>query len=279
LFLAISVQTGEVLKVIYTSKTLLSQAIDVGLFRFVSFQRLLETEAGYTYNEPSQIAVTEAINKAVQGMILEGAQDGLWLFKQPRFAVDEAVINYKKEQEEAPNINMLGQQMSNRRTNFGLTVSSSSLLYLGDLPNPKIKTGLEIGMQYNLTSRLGVQATYGISRIAADRAFFSKVSYLEANFLYRVLPSDIISPYVFGGIGLVGAHEEHILDFRGTPITKSNIGLGLEYVLNKRIGIHASADYNLLLNDSIDEIEQGKFNDFYWRGKIGITYYFGKSPK
>ena len=274
---AISVQTGEVLKVIYTSKTLLSQAVDVGLFRFVSFQRLLETEAGYTYNEPSQIAVTEAVNKAVQGMILEGAEDGLWLFKEPRATVDKAVINYKKEQEEAPNINLLGQQMSNRRTDFGLTLNSSSLLYLGDFPNPKVKTGVEVGIQYNLTNRLGLQANYGISRIAADASFFSKVSYLETNILYRVLPNDVISPYLFGGIGLVGAHEEHILDFDGTLTTKSNVGVGIEYVLNKKIGIHASVDYNVLASDGLDEIEQGKYNDFFWRGKIGITYYFGNS--
>ncbi len=274
---AISVQTGEVLKVIYVSKTLLSQAIDVGLFRFVSFKRLLEAEAGYTYNEPSQIAVTEAINKAVQGMVLEGAQDGLWLFKEPRFAVDRAVLDYKKEQEEAPNINMLGQQMSDRRTDFGLTLSSSSLLYMGDYPSPKVKTGVELGMQYNLTTRLGMQATYGISRIAAGGSFLSKVSYLETNLLYRILPNDIISPYLFGGIGLVAAHEDHILDFRGSPTTKSNVGIGLEYVVNKNIGIHASADYNVLMNDGLDEIEQGKYNDFYWRGKIGVTYYFGNS--
>ena len=272
---AISVQTGEVLKVIYVSKTLLSQAIDVGLFRFVSFKRLLEAEAGYTYNEPSQIAVTEAINKAGLGMVLEGAQDGLWLFKEPRSAVDKAVLDYKKEQEEAPNINMLGQKMSERRTNLGLTLNSSSLLYLGDYPNPKVKTGLEVGIQYNLSSRLGVAASYGISRIAAEGSFLSKVSYLETNLLYRILPNDIISPYLFGGFGVIGAHEEHILDFNGSLTTKSNVGLGLEYVLNKNIGIHASADYNVLMNDGLDEIDQGKYNDFYWRGKIGVTYYFG----
>jgi curli production assembly/transport component CsgG len=54
----ISTQTGKILKTVYTSKTLLSQAIDVGVFRFVSFQRLLEAETGITYNEPSELAVT-----------------------------------------------------------------------------------------------------------------------------------------------------------------------------------------------------------------------------
>ena len=272
---AVSVQTGEVLKVIYVSKTILSQAVDVGLFRFVSFKRLLEAEMGYTYNEPTQIAVTEAISKAVQGMVLEGAQDGLWNFKEPRFSVDRMVMDYKKELEEAPNVNLLGQQMNDRRTDFGLNLSSSSLLYLGDYANPKLKTGVELGFQYNITTKIGLNAAYGISKISADRALDAKVSYLETNLLYRVLPKDIISPYLFMGFGVVAEHSKHILDFQSNLIPKVNFGVGLEYVISNKIGVHASIDYNALLNDGLDKIEQGKYNDFYWRGKVGVTYYFG----
>jgi len=38
---AISTSNGKVLKTVYSSKTILSQAVDVGLFRFVKFQKLL----------------------------------------------------------------------------------------------------------------------------------------------------------------------------------------------------------------------------------------------
>jgi curli production assembly/transport component CsgG len=60
---------------VYTSKTILSQSVDGGLFRYVSFKRLLEAETGYATNEPSQMAVTEAVEKAVQSLVLEGIRD------------------------------------------------------------------------------------------------------------------------------------------------------------------------------------------------------------
>jgi curli production assembly/transport component CsgG len=38
----------------------------------------LEVETGYTTNEPVQMAVTEAIEKAVSTLVLEGIKDGIW---------------------------------------------------------------------------------------------------------------------------------------------------------------------------------------------------------
>jgi curli production assembly/transport component CsgG len=39
---------------------------------------LLEAEVGLTQNEPVQLAVTEAIEKAVKGLIVEGIKDKIW---------------------------------------------------------------------------------------------------------------------------------------------------------------------------------------------------------
>jgi curli production assembly/transport component CsgG len=75
---AVSTSTGEVLKTVNVSKTILSQAVDVGVFRYVNYQRLLEVETGYTKNEPTQMAVQEAIEKAVEILIIEGIKDNLW---------------------------------------------------------------------------------------------------------------------------------------------------------------------------------------------------------
>ncbi|MGY8915210.1 MAG: CsgG/HfaB family protein, partial [Flavobacteriales bacterium] len=62
---AVSTSNGEILKTIYVSKTILSQALDANYFRFVKFQRLLEAETGITQNEPVQLAVKDAVEKAV----------------------------------------------------------------------------------------------------------------------------------------------------------------------------------------------------------------------
>jgi curli production assembly/transport component CsgG len=53
----VSTSNGKILKSVY--KTILSQAIDQSLFKYVSFKRRLEVETGYTTNEPVQMAVTK----------------------------------------------------------------------------------------------------------------------------------------------------------------------------------------------------------------------------
>ena len=272
---AISVQTGEVLKVIYTSKTILSQAVDVGLFRFVTFGKLLETETGLTYNEPTQIAVSEAINKAVQGLVIEGIDDNLWNLAERRQEADEQIKAYKKELEEAPQVDLLGKKLDNRRKKYAAGFSTASVLYAGDYPNAKVRTGVELSFNYELNPTIGFQANYGISSLDADPFYFSNISYLEANLLYRALPYDIFTPYAFGGFGLVTENDKHPLDFAVHTFSKVNIGAGLELLLNDRFSVRASLDYNVILSDNLDRVEQGRYNDFYWRGNIGVKYYFG----
>ena len=47
-------------------------------------------------------------------------------------------------------------------------------------------------------------------------------------------------------------------------------------MLNGNVGLRLAVDYNYLLNDRFDAVEQGKYNDFYWRGNVGLNFYFGK---
>lgn len=94
---SISVQNGEILQSIDTSKTIFSIGVDLGVYKFVGFQNLLEIETGFTSNEPSQMAVLEAIEKAVHTMIVEGVMQGMWQFKDPKqgMAVIAAYLNEK----------------------------------------------------------------------------------------------------------------------------------------------------------------------------------------
>jgi curli production assembly/transport component CsgG len=77
---AVSVRTGEVLANVTTSKTIASQALGASAFKFVGFRELLEAEVGITSNEPDQVALQQAIEKAVYGLVLEGVELDLWRF-------------------------------------------------------------------------------------------------------------------------------------------------------------------------------------------------------
>lgn len=97
---AVSVKNGAILKTVQTTKVILSQQLSLGLFRFVRLNRLLEIEAGFSTNEPVDMAIQEAIEKAVHDMIIEGVKIGMWKPKDPE-AFKKVMEKYEKERAEA----------------------------------------------------------------------------------------------------------------------------------------------------------------------------------
>jgi curli production assembly/transport component CsgG len=83
---AVSVRTGEVLTTVTASKTIASQGVGASAFRYVAFKDLLQADAGYTTNEPDQVALQQAIEKAVWELVLDGAELKLWNFANPAAA-------------------------------------------------------------------------------------------------------------------------------------------------------------------------------------------------
>jgi len=96
---AVSVKRGTILNTLQTRKTILSAKLEGGLFRFVDPLRLLEIEAGIASNEAPQMAVREAIELAVYGLILEGIKDQIWTFKDPE-AGAPILASYLDEKQE-----------------------------------------------------------------------------------------------------------------------------------------------------------------------------------
>ncbi|WP_157967591.1 CsgG/HfaB family protein [Cohaesibacter intestini] len=80
---AVSTKSGEVLATVTARKTVVSVALQAGVFRFIKLDELLEGEAGITNNEPRQLAVEAAVEKAVEAMIVEGVDLGIWQFRDP----------------------------------------------------------------------------------------------------------------------------------------------------------------------------------------------------
>lgn len=113
---AVSVKNGVILKTVQTTKVILSQQISFGIFRFVRLNRLLEAEAGYSTNEPVDMAIQEAIEKAVFDMIIEGVKIGMWKPKNPE-EFKKIIDRYEKEKVEAM------KRLRERRDEFALEAS------------------------------------------------------------------------------------------------------------------------------------------------------------
>lgn len=79
---AVSTNTGEILMDVQVSKTILSVANDITLFRYIEAgTKLLEAEIGTTTNEANTIATKKAIEGAVLEIIKQGIEKGYWAIK------------------------------------------------------------------------------------------------------------------------------------------------------------------------------------------------------
>lgn len=91
---AVSTKTGEVLATVNTQQRVASIGIAANAFRYVAFKELLEFDAGITANQPTQLAVQQAVEKAVYALVVEGAMNGLWNFADEA-AGQQVIENYQ----------------------------------------------------------------------------------------------------------------------------------------------------------------------------------------
>jgi curli production assembly/transport component CsgG len=88
----VSVSTGKVLLSIATEKTIASHQSGADIFKFLDMgTKLLETEVGFSVNEPVNYATRAAIEQAIIELVYEGERKDLWKF------------NTDKEQQEGNN--------------------------------------------------------------------------------------------------------------------------------------------------------------------------------
>ena len=72
---SVDVRTGQILNAVSVTKTLYSYQFSASIYKFTSFQHLLQGETGYATNEPAQLAVREAIEAAVVHLTVNGIRD------------------------------------------------------------------------------------------------------------------------------------------------------------------------------------------------------------
>ncbi|MFC2101071.1 CsgG/HfaB family protein [Bacteroidota bacterium] len=277
---AVATTSGKILKTVYTSKSILSQQIDVGVFRFVDIQKLLEFEAGITYNEPSEIALTEAMEKAVIALIAEGVKDGFWQLQEPADTANATFVDYYKEKELNKDIDHLNRILKpNQRGKFYLGPSGSILNYGGDIDKstPALLGEVELGVK--ISPHLFASAKAGKGELKSKDYLFTRFNKAEFAMNYISLPYDRVS-WVFsvqGGVADIYEYE----NFKGDKFTFPYVGVscGLEWMIKGRIGVTTSMFYNYFIDDKFDGYEAGNYNDYFWGGTVGIRYYLLRGLK
>lgn len=274
---AVSTNTGKVLKTVYTSRTLLTQAVDVGLFRFVSFKRLLEFETGYTYTEPAELAVTEAIEKAVQVLVLEGLEDGLWAAAKPE-AARAALKAYREEKERMAATDWLQRRPQQWRRPTALGVAFGTTLYQGDYPGATPLPIVDLEMQRQINDWWALGGRFSLGSLGTFDYFRTKASYAELQATYTMLPFDKASPWFRTGLGILFTEDK---EGRFSLTTKSqlvwSIAAGIEVVTPQQTALFFGIAYHHPFDDMLDNTVSGRYNDYFYQLSAGLRVYLGKA--
>ncbi|WP_310555462.1 CsgG/HfaB family protein [Flavobacterium sp.] len=270
----VSTSNGKILKTVYVSKTILSQAIDASLFRYVKFKRLLEVETGYTKNEPIHLAVTEAIEKGVESLIIEGIRDNIWQVNAPILKITELINQYDKEKAIADETQLYGRHLYQKRGKFGLELSGGGSLINDDYANPSMRPMIRGAIKYFISPTFNLSASTNAFWFGNTNKLEVGYASWDLNVEALLLPFDKYSPYVFAGLGYNSnsAFENKFM--------KAQFGAGIEYMIADNIGIKAFGESNITNNDNLDYLIKGAKKDSFLRFGLGLSYYFGKrKPK
>jgi len=271
---AISTSSGKILKNIYISKTILSQALDVSLYKYVNFQRLLEVETGFTRNEPVQLAVTEAIEKAVEGLVIEGLEDGLWNIKEGE-SPEQLIQAYKDEKAEAGLTDIYKGKMVNRNHSSSLGVKLGGSLISGDFNASQLGPMARIDFSQYLNNSLYINLAGSAFELSNDPEFSQKYASLDVNAGWLILPNQDLSPFIQAGGGYLFGIDSNAPEENDTSFFKVQYGGGLEYLLSSKISLVAFAEHNISFSDQLDYVVNGNRNDHYFNFGLGVNFNLG----
>lgn len=272
---AVSTSSGKILKTVYTSKTILSQEVSASLFKYVKYQHLLEAETGYTYNEPSEMAVKEAIEKAVVSLVYEGVKDRLWSFSNKKDTASAPYVTYLNEKAENFNIDKLNRLLKDdKREQFSVGLSSGIQYYMGDYTKGNYKPYGEISLGIALKKNLYLEALLGLGQLNSPHNFQTNLGLCSLNLRYIMLPKDKVSPYLsLGAGGAMTFNGSGVVNHKGT-FGYGNCELGLEYMITPRIGLFGAGYYDYFISDRFDNLRQGSYWDSFMGLKGGFRFYF-----
>lgn len=275
---AVSTKTGRVLENVHATKTILSQEVEAGIFRFVEANRLLQADVGYSYNEPTTVAVREAIEESVRALVVEGIEDGLWSLKDSADAHGPAILAYERDKNRAQEIDPFDLFRGQDRSGFAVGVWAGGQKLEGNYPHSQIRPTGGLALRHSLSTRLSVGVGGSIWQIAARDGFQSTGGSFGGSALYYFLPGATATPYIeVGGGALKGdlfSSAGAAGPLRWRPFISG--ALGIEYMVRPTTAFDLRLENQYALEEGIDNVDAGGLNDNLWSLSAGLIFYLSR---
>ena len=227
--------------------------------------------------EPVDIAITEAIEKAVHSLVIEGILEKMWALDNPMDISSEQIQDYISEKEQNLNEDIMGIPFEqDLRGRFYTTLIGSGQFYLGDYSSEELRPGLALNLGLGLSRSFFLEANFGAQSVQINN-FPESFEYngdLRVKFLanHRGRFSPLISAgggayYNFGSN--VGLSEKKAIPY-------FTFGLGLEYLFTERFALMGKGFINQMWSDFYDGTKAGFYNDNIWGFELGFKFYLGQ---
>lgn len=275
---AVSTQTGRILKTVHTTKSIISQQLEGGVFRFVDENHLLEAETGFTFNEPPVMAVTEAIDEALRMLVIEGVDENLWApNSQAAFSLYKQRF-YKHTKEQAQQeVDYLGLN-KNSRLRRGLNITPTFIYgsHIGNYAHPVLMAGGSLQAEYFLSPSIALVGNGQRSKLGATNIFSEYYYGFDLKVRKYFTPQYPLSPYVgFGGGGIMYERSPILMNRQGWfdkgMYATANAQAGLDYRFSEAVGLRVGFDYRYLINDGLDGLQLGSVHDQQWNVMMGVA--------
>lgn len=274
---AVSTSNGKILKTVYVSKTILSQSIDASLFRYVSFQRLMEAETGFTKNEPVQLAMKDAIEKAVEGLIVEGIEAGLWSSKEGETTDETLVEDYREQKDLEESMLVYDRKQIYHKPRNSLLMGATAPILNGDLAKKKLGFGGYLGYSKSFTDNMNLNINLGYLTFEGGNSFSEEYMYTQFDLELDILPFDNFAPFITAGVGYIfGIHYRENI-YKKIEVLKAQFGAGLNMHVSDRVDVRFFGESHFAFSDDIDGAIGGKRDDYYYNLGVGLKYKLGIS--
>lgn len=266
---AVSTLNGEILKTVYVSKTILSTSVNGSFFRYIDTEKLLEAEVGLTQNEPIHLAVTDAIEKAVKNLVVEGIKANIWGKSMGDADKYKQLVDDYNAESKKNDAKITGSQFDEvNRPKFSILAQAEIAQIKGDYINPESKLGGKFGVKFFLNKNFNLEANVNYFTLENKNIITRSFVVPEMNLEFLMLPNFKFSPYIYAGVGGLFSKDNSFY--------KAQIGGGLEYMIKKNIALRLSSQYDLGFTDDWEGFVNGKRKDQAIRFGFGINYYLGK---
>lgn len=271
---AVSTRTGRVLRTVHATKTILSQKLDVGVFRFVKPNRLLEAEIGYSFNEPTTVAVREAIEESVRALVVEGIDEGLWGLQNQDDLNHPALLQYRRDRSLASRTDRFDRFVGEDRGGIVVDLTVGAHRYQGNYRDPLVRPVFGAALRRSVTPSIGVGIDASVGKIGATGAFKSFVTTGGVQGRYHLLPRATTSPFLEAGAGLLAIDLGRLRpDFGRSLFPYAAWGGGIEHMADSSVGLNVAFRHRYALMDGLDGVTAGSGHDSVWYLTAGVTLY------